>query len=122
VINDKVIILRAAELQPTPPRPVNDLPVQQERVVTGRVTDEDGTPLEGVTVAAKGAPGAVITGTDGSYRVVIPNTANTLTFSMVGFEPIERALGSQVVIDVTLQASISDLDEVVVVGYGTRSK
>lgn len=122
VIKDKVIILRSTLGRPVSIPPIKNLPVQQERVVTGKVTDEAGAGLEGVTVAAKGTAGAVITGSDGSYRMVIPNGANTLIFTMVGFEPAEKTVGSQEVIDIALQASVSDLDEVVVVGYGTLKK
>lgn len=122
VIRDKVIILRAVPTQTSLLRPLSDLAIQQERVVTGRVTDQGGTPLEGVTVTAKGTPQAVVTGTDGSYRMVMPEEANVLTYSMMGFEPVERAVGGQEIIDIMLQPSVSDLDEVVVVGYGTMKK
>lgn len=117
VIKDKVIVLRTA-----PPRPDRATPVAtaaQERVVTGYVRDEQGAPLEGVTVAIDGSAGVVTTDGDGYYRIVLPEGASSLVFSYVGYQSTQQTISSRQTIDVRMQAAVSDLDEVVIVGYGT---
>ncbi|MGK6352010.1 TonB-dependent receptor [Parapedobacter sp. DT-150] len=100
-------------------RKANEL---QQRTVSGRVTDEKGNPLEGVTVSVKGSSSAVTTDGEGGYRIGIPDSGNILTFTIIGFEAIERPVGSQNTINIVMKTSVSDLDEVVVVGYGTQQK
>src|SRR5690606_38373184 len=94
----------------------------QQRTVSGRVTDSDGVPLEGVTVRVKGTTTAASTSADGRYEIVVPNTDGTLVFSNIGFETKELKVNDQHVVDVLLKAEISELEEVVVVGYGTQKK
>lgn len=97
-------------------------PTAQERVVSGRVTDEQNNPLEGVTVIIKGASAKTVSDANGRYHIRIPSAPATLVFTMVGFERHEIAIGSQSEIDVMLQPLLTDLDEVVVVGYGIQRK
>ncbi|MGV3764093.1 SusC/RagA family TonB-linked outer membrane protein [Parapedobacter sp.] len=94
----------------------------QQRFVSGTVTDEEGNTLEGVTVTLKGTTQVVTTGAEGYYRISVPQQGAILSFSMVGFETSEQVIGSQTTIDVTMKTSTSDLDEVVVVGYATMKK
>ena len=93
----------------------------QQRTISGRVTDNTGAPVPGVTVTVKGTNLATQTGNDGTYRLSVPENANTLVFSAVGYGNVEGAItGSSV--DIALQATQSNLNEVVVVGYGTARK
>lgn len=94
----------------------------QQRVVTGRVVSSDGGSIPGVTVLLKGGSQGTATGADGKYSLPVPPTANTLVFSFVGYTSQEVALGNRSSVDVTLVASTADLEEVVVVGYGTQSR
>ncbi len=94
----------------------------KQRILTGRVIDESGEPLAGVTVVVKGTSAAVTTDENGSYQITIPADGNTLVFSMVGFEPLEYGFGNQSVVNVSMKTLVSDLDEVVVVGYGTQKR
>ncbi len=94
----------------------------QQREITGRVVDENGQPLSGVTVKAKGGTAATTTGDDGRYRILLSPDIRSLIFSMVGYEEKETAIGANAVQDVSLSASVSGLDEVVVVGYGVQKK
>lgn len=96
--------------------------IRQQRTVSGRVTDEGGKPLEGVTVTAKGTSVRVTTDVNGEYRIDVPFQQGELLFTIVGFETAERALGNSAVIDISMKASVSDLEEVIVVGYGTVKK
>ncbi|WEK37258.1 MAG: TonB-dependent receptor [Candidatus Pseudobacter hemicellulosilyticus] len=93
----------------------------QTREVSGNVTDSrDGTPLPKVTVKVKGASVTALTEPDGSFRINVPASATTLVFSYVGFDDLEQAISNQM--NVSLIPGEKSLSEVVVVGYGTKSK
>ena len=93
-----------------------------QSVVSGKVTDsKDGSPLAGVTVTAKGTQSSTQTAADGTYKITIPATAGKLLFTSVGFGRQEVAFNGFTA-DVSLVASGKDLNEVVVVAYGTRRK
>jgi TonB-linked SusC/RagA family outer membrane protein len=94
----------------------------QSKTIAGKVIGSDGTSLPGVTVLVKGGSQGTATGADGNYSLAVPASATTLVYSFVGFTSKEVAIGTQSTINVTLVASTSDLDEVVVVGYGTQSR
>ena len=98
---------------------VNNFPQQ---TVTGRVTDELGNPMGGVTVAVKGTETSASTDDAGNYRIAVPQSGSSLVFSMVGFSRVELAVNGRSNIDVSMNSLISDLEEVVVVGYGTQKK
>lgn len=93
----------------------------QQRAVSGKVADETGAPIEGVTVAFNGAAAVTTTDAEGYFQLNIAGTGN-LVFTAVGFETQHISLTDQRTVNVTLVTAISDLDEVVVVGYGTARK
>ncbi|GAA4803746.1 TonB-dependent receptor [Olivibacter ginsenosidimutans] len=90
----------------------------QQRELNGTVTDEQGQPLAGVTVTIKGTSVVTTTNASGRYQTAMPANAKSVVFSMMGYGAVEREIGSSQTMDVILKTSISDLDEVVVVGYG----
>ncbi|MDX2045941.1 MAG: SusC/RagA family TonB-linked outer membrane protein [Chitinophagaceae bacterium] len=94
----------------------------QDKTVTGKVTDsKDGSGVPGVSVTAKGSRTGTQTGADGSFRITVASSVNTLVFSAIGFTTQEVSItGSEV--NVSLVAATSGLSEVVVVGYGTARK
>lgn len=95
----------------------------QSKTLTGKVTDEKGAPLEGVTVTAKGTQVATSTKTDGTFTIAAPQNARILVFSFVGLATQEISIGSNSNFNVSMKAPGTDpLDEVVVVGYQTRRK
>src|SRR5690606_24214334 len=96
--------------------------VVQERVYSGKVTDEEGVPLAGISVSIKGA--GVSTGTDeqGNYQLKTTGQNPIFAFSGLGYAPQEIAVGQDQVVNVTMRAMVSDLEEVVVVGYGTQRR
>jgi TonB-linked SusC/RagA family outer membrane protein len=93
----------------------------QQRTVTGRVTDEAGTTLPGVTVAIPGTTRGTNTDFDGRYSIEA-SASDTLQFSFIGMVTQKIRVGAQTVIDVTLVAEVAAIDEVVVVGYGVQRK
>lgn len=93
----------------------------QEINVTGLVTDVmDGSPIPGVSVQIKGTTNGTITNIDGVYQLKA-NTGDILIFSFIGMETVEMAATSAQM-DVTLKSEVTDLDAVVVVGYGVQKK
>jgi iron complex outermembrane receptor protein len=91
--------------------------------VTGRVTDgTTNEPLAGCSVVIKGTQRGTTTDANGNYRIVVPNTNATLVFGFIGFVSQEIAVGNQTTINVSLKASASDLNQVVVIGYGSTTK
>lgn len=93
---------------------------QQGKKVTGTVSDSQG-PIIGATVRVKGTQIATVTDMDGRYSISI-KPGQTLLVSYVGYTDKEVKIGSQAKYDVTLQENNNDLNEVVVVGYGTMKK
>lgn len=95
----------------------------QSKTITGKVTDEkDGTPISGVSVTVKGSRVGTVTGTDGTFKLEVPSNARTLVLSSVSFESKEVTIGSSVTFNVSLAPAGSNLEEVVVVAYGTVKK
>ncbi|RYF11606.1 MAG: SusC/RagA family TonB-linked outer membrane protein, partial [Flavobacteriales bacterium] len=95
----------------------------QNRTITGTVTSkEDGLPLPGVSVKVKGTTIGVSTGSNGKYSLSIPTSATTLEFSSIGFTTVDLAIGSGSVLNASLLMSSKNLNEVVVVAYGTAKK
>jgi len=94
---------------------------QQNVTITGTVTDETNQPMPGVSVMVRGTGIGVVTNGTGKYSISIPNNA-TLTFTVLGYQPQEFPAGSGAVINVKLVPLQTQLDEVVVVGYGEQKK
>lgn len=90
--------------------------------ITGRVIDDTGVPVPGVTVAVKGTTNAVSTDNDGKYTINVPNDTDILVFSFVGFASQEIAVAGKSSINVTLVSDSKVLSDVVVVGYGKQKK
>src|SRR5688572_3845755 len=83
-----------------------------QRTITGRVTDEKGAPLANVSVMVKGTNSGTITRDDGSYTLALPSNARTLVFSSTDMTPVEMNIGSQSVINATLNTTQKTLSEV----------
>ncbi|WP_236980805.1 SusC/RagA family TonB-linked outer membrane protein [Membranihabitans maritimus] len=94
-----------------------------DRTVNGTVTDSEGNPLIGANIAVKSRAGlGTVTDFDGKYSLEIPNGPITLVFSYIGYETMEVDVIDQEVVNAVLSENASQLDEVVVVGYGTQKK
>jgi len=100
------------------------LPVveQSEIAITGNVTDEKGETLPGVNVVIKGTTTGVVTDIDGKFSITVPNETAIIQFSFIGFISQDIPVGKQRRIFVKLKESSQEIEEVVVVGYGTQKK
>ena len=94
----------------------------QQRTVTGRITDEKGQALPGVNIVEKGTTNGAISDADGRYTLNVASASSVLVFSFVGYSPLEVTVGSQTSVSVSLTESAVGLDEIVVVGYGTQQR
>jgi TonB-linked SusC/RagA family outer membrane protein len=94
----------------------------QGLTIKGVVYDINKETLPGVSVSVKGAKAGTVTDFDGNYSVAVPSPESILVFSFMGFETKEVQAGSQGVLNVTLKEESKELEEVVVVAYGTQKK
>jgi TonB-linked SusC/RagA family outer membrane protein len=90
--------------------------------IRGKVTDAAGAPLPGVTVTVKGTSRGTLTDQNGNFSVAVTDASAVLVFRQVGFLTVERAVGAQTVINLSMEEDVQALEEVVVVGYGTVKK
>ena len=97
------------------------LQAQTRNQVSGRVTDAAGEPLVGATVVVVGTTTGTTTDIDGNYAINAP-TAGQLKFSYIGYAEQTVEIGTQSVINITLQDDSQVLKDVVVIGYGTMEK
>ena len=93
----------------------------QEREISGTVIDAEGIPLPGVSIQIQGTTLGTITDFDGKYTITAPAGA-VLIFSFIGYTTQEILVGDQTGISITLMEDIMELDEIVVIGYGTSKK
>ncbi|HEX2535119.1 MAG TPA: SusC/RagA family TonB-linked outer membrane protein, partial [Chitinophagaceae bacterium] len=94
----------------------------QDRTISGIISDENGNLLSGATVAEKGGRARATTDANGAFRIAVAPGTTTLTVSYVGMQSQEVAINGRSSITVSLKVSDAKLNEVVVVGYGTRRR
>ncbi|GAB4000295.1 TonB-dependent receptor [Spirosoma daeguense] len=92
------------------------------RAITGRVTDEKGEALPGVSIILKGTQQGTVTDAKGAFSMDVLNENSVLVFSFVGYMSQEVTVSSQASLEITLKVDQRSLNEVVVVGYGTVKK
>lgn len=116
-VNDVINVMKMEENSEKIPLKVT----LEDITISGRVTDDQGLGLPGVSIAIKGTTLGVVTDIDGGYQVNLDENA-VLVFSSLGFEKQEVTVASRTVIDVILKDDAATLNEVVVVGYGKTSR
>jgi hypothetical protein len=92
------------------------------KILSGKINDENNAGLVGVTVAAKGSNATATTKTDGTFSITVPADTKTLTISYAGYISQEVAVTGDDLGTISLRPDPKTLDNVVVVGYGTRKK
>ncbi len=118
--NQTVIVKRKPELKNSGDPIIIDDDMPQQ-IVSGMVTDNDNVPLPGVNVIVKGTQKGSITNFDGKYSIAA-SEGETLVFSYIGYTTVEKSVGSATTYNITMETDNSELDEVVVIGYGTLKR
>jgi TonB-linked SusC/RagA family outer membrane protein len=95
---------------------------QNAVTVTGTVTEENGTPMPAVNVLVTGTTIGVMTDDGGKYTLNVPAGRTSLTFSFIGFESQTVEIGNRTAVNVTMSYAVNQLDEIVAIGYTTRSR
>ena len=90
--------------------------------ITGKVTDDKGAPMPGVSVVVKGTTTGILTDIEGNYTLNVPDSKNSVVFSFVGYIAQEIVVGTQTTINVKLAENVVNIEQVVVVGYGKINK
>lgn len=94
----------------------------QQVTIKGTVRDNLNEGIPGVNVIIKGTTTGNITDIDGNYSITVPSTKSTIIYTFIGYTPKEVVVGNRTKIDVQLLEDTQNLDEVVVVGYGSSRK
>lgn len=100
---------------------VNQL-LAQNRTLKGKITDDKGNAIPNASVLVKGTTIGTTAGVDGSFTLNVPPSAKVIVISSLNFTAQEIAIGNKTVVNVLLQSAVQNLDEVVVVGYGSQKK
>ena len=95
---------------------------KSEKVIKGKVTDSEGEPLPGATVFIPETNQGITTGLDGNFIIEPKEGALTLQISFMGMEPKEIGIDNKTTFDIALESNLMNIEEVVVVGYGTQRK
>jgi len=109
-INNRIIALKASSSMS-----------KQQKMISGKVTDDTGEPLPGVAIVIKGTNKGTVTDVDGNYSINV-NRGEVLTFSFIGMKSQEITVGSQSSINISMLNSSIGIDEVIAIGYGTQKK
>jgi TonB-linked SusC/RagA family outer membrane protein len=99
-----------------------EAPVRAEKVLKGKVLDEDNAALPGVSIVVKGTSSGTITDPDGNFELKVDDQAATLVLSFIGYITQEVVIGNKSSFDVIMAIDSKELTEVVVVGYGSQRK
>lgn len=92
------------------------------RMINGTVVDSNNNPLPGVNITMQGTTTGTTTDLDGNYYISVPNNQTVLLFQYIGFKSQEIEVGKSININVIMKEDLTNLEEVVVVGYGTQKK
>ncbi|WP_421943311.1 SusC/RagA family TonB-linked outer membrane protein [Pedobacter sp.] len=117
VVSEQLVLRNLTE-QPNAEQPSSN---EQTTTVSGKVTDEKGTPIPGVSVRIKNSNTGTSTDVNGNYRITLSQQKDILVFSYVGYLPQER-VASTGSLDIKLIEETGNLNEVVVVGYGSQKR
>ncbi|WAC13065.1 SusC/RagA family TonB-linked outer membrane protein [Dyadobacter pollutisoli] len=115
-----VLLGTEPEPQVLEPVPIRQTPADIS--VKGKVTDEKNAGLPGVSILVKGSNKGAVTDMEGNFSLSVTDENVVLVFSFIGYVTKEIAVGNQTMINIRLDASVSSLSEVMVVGYGTQRK
>ena len=113
-----LLLLSGVQIKASP-----NITVQKpEKIVSGVVKDESGAPVIGASVVVKGTTIGASTDVNGAFSLSVPDNAETLQFSYLGMQTTEEAIGNKLQFSVVMKTDAVLINDVVVIGYGTRTK
>lgn len=119
-------VLHIAKGTPEKPFSGNEPSINYQQVegitVKGKVIDETGMGLPGVTILIKGTTEGTVTSFEGLYNLTVPSRESVLVFTSIGMASQEITVGEQTVINITMTEDMKELEEVIVVAYGTTTQ
>ncbi|MFD1628243.1 TonB-dependent receptor [Pseudopedobacter beijingensis] len=119
VINQKSILIKKVAENKKAQNTDKSIEIfNQQKTITGKVTDEKGEPLPGVSVKVKNTQTNTVSDVNGNYKINVLNRNSVLVFNYLGFAMQEKAIGDNNVLNISLVQEASKLNEVVVIGYG----
>ena len=101
---------------------VTQFAFSQTKVISGKITDAGGNPVQGATVSVKGSKSGTSTDASGNFKVTVPSATSTLVVSSVGYAKQEINVSSQSEVTVALVTTNANLNEIVVTGYATARR
>ncbi|MFC4476379.1 TonB-dependent receptor [Flavobacterium chungangensis] len=117
---DKNVVIYKKETSKTPEKTQNEKDV--DFMLNGKVLDENGQPLPGVSIAVVGGNKQGISDFDGQFFIQLPKGKHVLKISYIGYKTQEVTVENQTTITIKMQPDLAKLDEVVIIGYGTTTK
>lgn len=117
-VTDKIITIKRQSVKKNPASTDG----QPALTIRGKVTDEKGEPLPGTLIQVKGGQVKTVSEVGGNYMITVSDTEAILVYSFIGFQSQEISVGDRRAIDVRMVPGERDLDQVVVIGYGTVAK
>lgn len=121
-VYSRLIVLRPMSLASQKAEDDRDKIPDYLQVITGRVADDKGEALPGVTILVKGTQRGMTTDAEGKFSIDVPEENAVLVFSFVGYSSQEVAVGNRTILNIQLKEDERGLDELVVIGYGTQKK
>lgn len=121
MLDKQIVIYREKTVEPSK-KTTKEIPEQKKVTITGKVTDSNKEPLIGVSILELGTNNGTITNYNGEYSVTVKSVSSVLKFTYLGYEQQQIEIGNKNSIQVVMKEATKDLDEVVVVGYGTMQK
>ncbi len=118
----KILLTRAVKTRPLATKVTGPSVTVQETLITGTVTDTEGIPLAGANVVEKGTVNGVTADFDGNFSLTPTQENPILTVSYIGYATKEVPVNDETVLNIQLKESASNLEEVVIIGYGARKR
>ncbi len=122
-LDNNYIILATKETASNPTQAADETRViTNDKTISGKITSATGEPLEGVSVVVKGTNIGTTTNRAGQFRLSVPEAAQTLVITYVGYQQQEVSLNGKTSLNISMAAGSNQLTDVVVIGYGTQKK
>jgi TonB-linked SusC/RagA family outer membrane protein len=122
IIDEHIILVPVNQVEKINPWTESFRMPEPAKVISGTVSNDNNEPLPGVTVSEKNTSNAVVTNERGIYSITISKDIATLVFTSVGYAQQEASVGNLQSLDIVMKTSNKALDEVVVVGYGSKKR